>query len=48
MLPPSSRALLDLALKEKITKATQLTAEREQAYDENHRRLGFNRKEQIQ
>lgn len=46
MLPPSSRALLDSALKEKTAKGTQLTAEREQAYDENHRRLGFGSKGQ--
>ncbi|MEI7848912.1 MAG: type IV secretory system conjugative DNA transfer family protein [Chloroflexota bacterium] len=42
MLPPSSRALLDAALKEKSIKTSQLGVEREQAYDENHRRLGFN------
>jgi len=41
MLPPSSRALLDAALKEKTNKAAVLSSEREQAYDENHRRLGF-------
>jgi hypothetical protein len=46
MLPPSGRVLLDAALKEKTTKATQLTAEREQAYDENHRRLGCGSKRQ--
>jgi hypothetical protein len=42
MLPPSSRALLDAALKEKSVKTSTLSAEREQAYDEDHRRLGFN------
>jgi len=41
MLPLSSRALLDAALKEKSLKTSQLGAEREQAYDEGHRRLGF-------
>lgn len=45
MLPPSSRALLDEALKEKTTKTTELTAEMTQAYDEKHRRLGFRKKE---
>jgi hypothetical protein len=40
-LPPSSRALLDEALKEKSLKTSQLGVEREQAYDEDHRRLGF-------
>ena len=44
MLPPSSRALLDAALKEKTNKVAQLSAEREQAYDENHRKLGFGSK----
>jgi hypothetical protein len=43
LLPPSSRALLDAALKQKSVKASQLGAEQEQAYDEDHRRLGFNR-----
>lgn len=42
LLPPSSRALLDAALKEKSAKSGHLTAEREQSYDETHRRLGFN------
>jgi hypothetical protein len=46
MLPPSSRALLDAALKEKTNQVAQLSAEREQAYDENHRRLGFGHQEQ--
>ncbi len=41
LLPPSSRALLDATLKEKSAKSGHLTAEREQAYDETHRRLGF-------
>ncbi len=41
MLPGASRELLDEALKEKRTRTTQLTAEMTQAYDENHRRLGF-------
>ena len=48
LLPPSSRALLDAALKEKTAKAAQLTAEMQQAYDENHRQLGFDPKEQKQ
>jgi hypothetical protein len=41
MLPSSSWALLDAALKEKSLKTSQLGVEREQAYDEDHRRLGF-------
>jgi hypothetical protein len=48
LLPPSSRALLDAALKEKSAKSGQVTAEREQAYDETHRRLGFDPKGQKQ
>ena len=34
MLPPSSRALLDVALNEKGVKAFNLSAEREQVYDD--------------
>ena len=41
MLPPSSRALLDDALREKTNNAALLSSERAQAYDESHRRLGF-------
>ncbi len=45
MLPPSSRALLDAALKEKNNREGRLSAETAQAYDEDHRQLGFKSKE---